>query len=79
MVGQNGSIFNGPKIETDCGIGLNFDICIILRDMKAVFQKLANSKGVGLQGMDDLTCNYPKLNQDQMVFDISFSSRVIIV
>ena len=32
---------------------------------KTVFQKLANSEGVGLQGLDDLTWNDPEVNEDE--------------
>ena len=52
---------NGPEIKTDCGIELKFDIWTILRDIKLCSKKLANSEGVGLQDLDDLTWNDPRV------------------
>ena len=55
---KKAQFFNGPKIKTDCGIELKFDIWTF-EGYKTVFQKLANSEGVGLQGLDDLIWNDP--------------------
>ena len=54
--------FNGPKIKTDCGIELKFDIWTILRDMK-LCSKISQFRGVGLQIekiLDDFTWNDPR-------------------